>query len=272
VERALDPAYLRDQYGTTHKLDARIEAHQRYSERPDDYLDWILDRLDPQPGDLAIDVGCGKGSYHPRLVARGVRAILGLDASSAMVAATQRQANEQGWPVVAIEASAEQLPVPDGSYDVAMANHVLFLIADQRAALRELRRVLKPSGRVVLSTNAEDHSARLLALHRTAAQKLDYTPVDRVTDRFNLGHQALVEEVFPTAECFLRQDAFIFPSTEAALSYYASGLIDALVDPPADGSHRAGLLSVVGDAIEAIIRREDVFRVAKNTGCFIGRL
>ena len=72
----------------------RIEAHQRYSERPDDYLEWVLDRLDPHPGDLALDVGCGKGSYHPLLIARGVRAILGVDASPAMVAATQRQAND----------------------------------------------------------------------------------------------------------------------------------------------------------------------------------
>ncbi len=39
VDRATDPASLRYQYGTTDKLDIRIEAHQRYSERPDDYLD-----------------------------------------------------------------------------------------------------------------------------------------------------------------------------------------------------------------------------------------
>jgi ABC-type glycerol-3-phosphate transport system permease component len=56
-------------------------------------------------------VGCGKGSYHPLLIARGVRAILGVDASPAMVAATQRQANTLGLPVVSIEGNAERLPV-----------------------------------------------------------------------------------------------------------------------------------------------------------------
>jgi hypothetical protein len=66
VDRATDPAYLLYQYGTTEKLDTRIEAHQRSSERPDDHLNWVLDRLDPHPGDLALDVGCGKGSYHPQ--------------------------------------------------------------------------------------------------------------------------------------------------------------------------------------------------------------
>ena len=74
--------------------------------------------LDPQPGDLALDVGCGKGSYHPLLIARGVRAILGVDASPAMVMATQHQANTRGLPVVSIESNAERLPVPDASYDL----------------------------------------------------------------------------------------------------------------------------------------------------------
>ncbi|MDQ6672987.1 MAG: class I SAM-dependent methyltransferase [Chloroflexota bacterium] len=69
----------------------------------------------------------GRGTL--RLIARGVRAILGVDASPAMVAATQRQANTQGLPVVSIEGDAERLPVPDASYDLSMANHVLFLIA-----------------------------------------------------------------------------------------------------------------------------------------------
>src|SRR5579884_982104 len=144
MDRATDAGYLRDQYGTTHKLETRLEAHQRYSERPDDFFEWVLDRLDPRPGDLAVDVGCGTGSYHPLLVARGVRAVLGVDASAAMVAATQWQANAQHLPVVAIEATAEHLPLPTASYDLALANHVLFFVADQRAALQELRRVLGP--------------------------------------------------------------------------------------------------------------------------------
>ena len=269
MDRATDPAYLLDQYGTTEKLDIRIEAHQRYSERPDDYLNWVLDRLDPHPGDLALDVGCGKGSYHPLLIARGVRAILGIDASPGMVAATQRQANNQRLPVTAIEGNAERLPVPDAAYDLSMANHVLFLIPDQRAALRELRRVLKPSGRVVLTTNSVDHCERLTAVHRAAAQRLGYQPVERVMGRFHLGHLPLVREAFPTAQCFVREDAFLFPTTDAVLSYYGSGLVDAIVDPPPGGEHRARLAALVGDEIDAIIRREGVFRVQKNSGCFV---
>ena len=269
VERAIDRAYLDEQYGTEERLRIRLEAHQRYSERPDDFFEWVLDRLDPQPGDLVVDVGCGVGSIHPPLCARRVRAVLGVDASRAMVQASQRQANHLGLPVMAVEADAQALPLPDGAYDCAIANHMLFHVPDQRAALRELRRVLKPRGRVVLSAAASGHRSRLREIHARAAEDLGYTPADSVMHRFNLDHLDLVREVFPSAERFVREDAFVFPNTDAALRYYASGAIDALQDCPADGSHRPRLLALVGEQIDRIIRSERVFRDPKDAGCFV---
>jgi ubiquinone/menaquinone biosynthesis C-methylase UbiE len=272
VERAIDPSFLHHQYGTTERLQVRIETHQRYSERQDDFFNWVLDQLDPRPDASVLDVGCGVGAYHPALCSRGVRVVLGVDLSPAMVAASQRQADEQRLPVAAIEADAQHLPVPDDAYDLVMANHVLFHVPDQRAALRELRRVMKPMGRVILVTNAADHSQVLEALHQQAASQLGYTvsaAAIRPGSRFHLDHLALVQEIFPHAECRLRPDAFVFPDAHSALRYYASGLIDSLDTVPPDGSHRAPLLDLVGRQIESIVGREGVFRVPKSAGCFL---
>ena len=271
MQQALDPAYLLDQYGTTAKLNIRIEAHERYSERKDDFPEWVLEHVDAKPGDLVLDIGCGPGAYHAKLVKRGARAVVGIDTSPGMVAATQQQANASGLPVVAVEASADKLPLPDASYDVAMANHVLFLVDDVPTALREIRRVLKPTGHAALTTNARDHCPRLHELHRAAAEQLGYRPVDRVIARFNLDHLSLVQQVFSHVERFVRDDAFVFPSTESALRYYASGMIDAIDNPPADGSHRVQLLRIVGEGVQAIVDREGVFRDPKNSGCFVAR-
>jgi SAM-dependent methyltransferase len=186
-----------------------------------------------------------------------------------MVQASQRQANHLGLPVMAIEADAQALPLADGAYDCAMANHMLFHVPDQRAALRELRRVLKSRGRVVLSAAAAGYRSRLREIHARAAEDLGYTPADSVMHRFNLDHLDLVREIFPSAEKFVREDAFVFPNTDAALRYYASGAIDALQDCPADGSHRPRLLALVGEQIDQIIRSEGVFRDPKDAGCFV---
>jgi ubiquinone/menaquinone biosynthesis C-methylase UbiE len=270
VERALEPSYLRDQYDTTDKLDIRIAAHQLYSEGPDDFLDWILERLTPSRGDLLLDARCGRGSYHPALVERyGVRGILGVDLSAAMVAVTQAQSNARGLPVVAIEGTAERLPVPDAVYDVAMANHVLFLVDDVRAALRELRRALKPTGRAVLSTGAADHCARLTGLHAQAAARAGLQTTRRPGVRFNLDHTSIVAEVFPNVERHVHPDAFAFPSTDTAVRYYASGMIDAIANRPADNSHRDKLLPLVAEQIDKIVAREGVFRDPKDAGCFV---
>ena len=193
-----DKAYLEEQYGTIERLQARILAHQRYSERVDDYREWTLDHLAVSVGDLVLDVGCGFGSYHPDLIERGARAILGVDASKMMVQTAQRQAVEKRLPVVVIHADAQALPLPDNTYDRVLANHMLFHVPDQRAALLEMRRVTHPGGRVLIGANAFNHASRLTALHAAAARQLGYTPSQRVTDRFHLGHLSLVREAFST--------------------------------------------------------------------------
>ncbi|HEX5501879.1 MAG TPA: hypothetical protein VFW96_04620, partial [Thermomicrobiales bacterium] len=79
----------------------------------------------------------------------------------------------------------------------------------------------------------------------------------------------LVRAVFPQAERHVREDAFVFPDAEAAMRYYATGLVDAIADPPADGGHRARLLPLVAARIEEIVAREGAFRVPKTSGCFV---
>jgi hypothetical protein len=90
-----------------------------------------------------------------------------------------------------------------------------------------------------------------------------------VTNRFHLDDLARVREVFPNTERYLWEDAFVFPSTESAVRYYASGMVDAIAHPPADASHRDQLLPLVAEGIQAIIDREGVFKDAKDSGCFV---
>jgi SAM-dependent methyltransferase len=265
-----DVEYLRYQYGDTERLRIRTETHRLYSKRTDDFRDWVLDFVSPA-GQLVLDVGCGFGAYHPPLHARGVRSIIGLDASPAMIEATRKQAWDQSLPVHVILGDAQSLPLPDASADRVMANHVLYHVPDQLSALREIRRVLRPGGRAMIVANAADHVGRLLELHEEAARQLGYTPSGSVGDRFNLGHLSLVRQIFPTAELHVRPDAFIFPTADAALRYYASGYVD-LIEERTDGEHRAKLVAVVAARIEDIIAREGSFLVPKDAGCFVAEI
>ena len=114
----------------------------------------ILVPLGPLPGRTVLDVGAGPGGLTVDLAARGAR-VLALDGAPEMLRrAGERIADARG--VLLVRADARRLPLPDASVDHAAGMLVLHLLDDPVPALRELRRVLRPGGRVVFLTQSDD--------------------------------------------------------------------------------------------------------------------
>jgi len=264
----VDRAYLAWQYGDAERLRARIEAHRLYSERGDGFREWLIEQAAIAPGMTVLDAGCGPGTYHA-LVA-GCRArIVASDLSAGMLREVRAQAAEQRLAVAPLAADVQALPFGNGTFDRVMANHMLYHVPDRDAALRELRRVLKPGGRAILATNAADNGGRLQSLHEAAAREHGFTPAPVESLRFTLDDVALVRSVFASARVLVRDDALVFPDAAAALRYYASYQVDGIVDRPADGRHRPLLLASMERRIQEIVVREGVFRAPKSAGCFV---
>jgi SAM-dependent methyltransferase len=105
----------------------------------------------PRPGERAVDVGSGAGIdslIAARMVGPAGR-VIGVDMTPAMLNKARRAASEAGLRNLEFrEGLAEALPVPDGWADVVISNGVLNLMPDKSAALREMARVLKPTGRL----------------------------------------------------------------------------------------------------------------------------
>jgi arsenite methyltransferase len=107
--------------------------------------------LDARAGDRVLDVGCGPGFYVTELLEVVGRdgLIVGVDSSADMLAVAAKRA-EGHENVDFHEADATSLPVPDASFDRAIAVQVLEYVRDISAALAELRRALRPGGRVLV--------------------------------------------------------------------------------------------------------------------------
>jgi SAM-dependent methyltransferase len=180
-------------------------------------------------------------------------------------------ARRNGLPVQIVRADAQAIPFADHSFDAALASHMLYHVPDIRLGLQEMKRVVRPGGHVLITTNAADHTARLQALHKQAARDLGLTPTEKSGfERFTLDELPLVRSVFPNARREVWPNAFLFPSVDAVLRFYASGRIDSIEERRADGSHRPPLLARMAELIAPIFEREGgVFRIPKDAGCFL---
>jgi len=113
----------------------------------------LIELADPKPGERVIDIACGTGIV-ARIVAAKVRpggAVAGVDLNPGMLNVARSFNTTVGAASVQWrEASADKLPFPDGSFDVAYCQLGLQFFADRPAALREMRRVLSTKGRVAV--------------------------------------------------------------------------------------------------------------------------
>lgn len=105
-------------------------------------------RIIPKARGAVLEIGVGSGLNFP-YYSRRVDQIVALDPSPRLLSRAERAASENWPPVELVEGSAEAIPLPDDSIDTVVTTWTLCSIPDIGRALREMRRVLKPDGRLL---------------------------------------------------------------------------------------------------------------------------
>lgn len=112
----------------------------------------LMEAASIQPGERVLDVACGTGVV-TRLAAEraGNRGhVAGLDVNPAMLAVA-RSLTQTETPNDWYETSADAMPLADGGFDVVLCQMGLQFMSNKRQALAEMRRVVRPGGRIVLN-------------------------------------------------------------------------------------------------------------------------
>ena len=207
-------------------------------------------------GQRALDVGCGPGALTEVLVARlGADAVTAVDPSPPFVAACGARC-----PGVDVRSGrAEELPVGDAAFDVALAQLVLHFASDASAAASEMRRVVRPGGVVAACVWDLSEGMQMLRLYWDAALVVDPDAPDEArTLRF--GRQGEIPELFEAVGLEdVRESTLVVESTYRDADELWAGFLFGI--GPA-GSH---LLSLPEDR-RAAVRRELLQRLGDPTG------
>lgn len=148
---------VKEQYGTSEKLSIRIALHSRYSVNKQGFGNWIFSNYDIRGGMSVLELGCGTAEMW-----RGKTDIIGRcsefvlsDFSEGML--DTARANLSDCPGISYRCiDIQNIPFPDRTFDVVIANMMLYHVPDLDRGLSEVRRVLKDDGTFYCATYGEN--------------------------------------------------------------------------------------------------------------------
>ncbi|MEM7123952.1 MAG: methyltransferase domain-containing protein [Pseudomonadota bacterium] len=158
----------------------------------------IADTARLSPGDDVLDIACGTGVLAREALARvgPEGSVTGLDRNADMLAVARRTTPDITW----CEGMAEDLPFDDGSFDAVASQFGLMFFDDQVASLKEMHRVLRPGGRLVVAVwDSLERSPGYRAVAALLQRLFGTSIADAMRAPFTLGETADVCQLFDKA-------------------------------------------------------------------------
>ncbi len=271
-----DKNYLRNQqYQDSHNLDARANLHRLYSSSPLNWQEWVFDQMALQPGMTVLECGCGPGWLWRENLARipaGCQITL-TDFSEGMVAEAEAALAGSSPDFRFQTMNIEEIPFVDDSFDVVVANHMLYHVPNLTAALAEVRRVLKPNGssdklragRFLAATNGADHMREIKELAVKFAPETARLEWPYLTFLLENG-RSLLSPFFEQIDLLRYEDSLEVTAVQPLLAYIQSmSLVQALGE---DGETAVAQSEELAAYIAQEIETNGAFHITKASGLF----
>ncbi|AMY07054.1 Malonyl-CoA O-methyltransferase BioC [Luteitalea pratensis] len=199
------------------------KAYDEISRGIADAIEHCVLRLDPQPIERVLDLSTGTG-WTSRLVARRGATVVGADIAEDLLEAARARAIADGLDIEYRLADAERMPFGDGTFDAVVSTFGVMFAANPEAAASELARVVRPGGRMALSTWAPDGT--VFGMFRVMRAYMPEPPSPAPPSPFAWGRPERVRELlgeafdlrFESGTSFYRE-----PSPQAAWHTFSTG-------------------------------------------------
>lgn len=149
--------FLKKQYENKDNLGTRISIHDKYSTNKQGFGNWIISNYEIENGAKVLELGCGTGSMwknHMDLISKCEEIIL-TDFSEGMLESAKSNL-ENNNRITFKTVDIQDISYEDDTFDIVIANMMLYHVPDIHKGLSEVRRVLKPHGKFYCATFGEN--------------------------------------------------------------------------------------------------------------------
>lgn len=254
-----DEKAVKAQYADSENLDIRIAIHQKYSVNKQDFGNWIFQQYKLFEGCKILELGCGNGSMwreNIKLLPNDCRLILSDFSENMLAAARKSIPTESGVDFKIID--IQNIPFGDNSFDIVIANMMLYHVPDLSKALSEVRRVLKPQGEFYCSTYGENGIIEYL--EKLFADTIGEQKRNKI---FTLQNgEEILSKYFSNVECREREDALEVTDMNDLADYiYSAGDMSKLGTLPRE---------LIIERLNAA-RKNGIICIPKEYGMFISK-
>ena len=215
---------LKNQYQNATNISSRINLHSLYSQNKQGWFPWIFQQCHIRPGLRILELGCGDGTLwtdNLSLIPEDISITLS-DISSGMLRDARRAIGSSDTRFAFRAFDCKKIPYKDESFDLVIANHVLFYCDDIPAVLKEIRRVLSPGGHFLCSAYGKAHMQEVSQLVEDFDDRIVLS-ADKLYERFGRENgQKILEPFFPDAKWHSYEDFLLIQDAEPLISYVLS--------------------------------------------------
>lgn len=214
---------LSTQYQNASNISARIRLHRDYSLNKEGWFHWLFKQLDLKPGMKILELGAGNGalwSQNLDKLPKGLTIVLS-DISEGILADAKNEIGDNSEFQYAVF-DAQKIPFADNTFDLVIANHMLFYCDDIPKTLKEVRGVMKKSASFACATYSKRHMHEITDLVQEFNPEIVLSSTN-LYDRFGLDNGAeILSKDFADISCHKYQDAIELSESTPVISYILS--------------------------------------------------
>ncbi len=259
---------LLQQYIDESNLDANILLQEKYSSTQNNWYNWTFDKLNLQPKSKILEIGCGNGAlWHKNIQKIDSNMDITLtDTCENMIINTQKILNKNSDIFKVQYTDPSNIQFQDESFDVIIANHILFYMKDLDKVINEIKRVLKSGGHFYCSTISKNHMKELEKLLKGFNKNIEISE-RKLSSNFGIENgEKILSKYFKNIVNYEYIDNLLINDTKGILEYVYSmpGNILEIVDTKKKDFEQYIYKNINNNGEIKITNHQGIFKIIKE--------